>query len=139
MGKFKIWPNAERHVIRWLNTHTELTVYSLLPNNFGDHLPAAQVTRMGGTPGSDTETGARKVGNDRTIDIEITVHTRTRGELWSAAQQVETAMGGLAANGDAEWYVDDVSEVFAFAVDNYENETKQRATATYGLMVRPVP
>lgn len=139
MANFRVWPNAERHVIAWLNRYTGHTIYSTLPNTFGDHLPAVQVTRTGGTPGVDNITAAPTVGNDRTIDIELVVFTRTRGELWPAVQKVETAMGGLAANGDGQWYVDDVTEVFAFAVDNYENETKQRAAATYGLTVRPQP
>lgn len=139
VANFRVWPNAERQVIAWLTQHTGHTVYSKLPNNFGENLPVVQVTRSGGTPGADTITGAATIGNDRTIDVEVIVFERTRGALWAAVQKVETAMGGLAANGSPEWYVDDVTEIFAFAVDNYENETKERAAATYGVTVRPLP
>lgn len=122
------WPNAEKHVRTWLADHTGRPVYTETPARLAQALPAYQVTRVGG---ADTPTLGKS------IHIEVDTIAADRGSLWEAAGHAQGAMEDLAANGTAEWYVDEVTEIFSPAIAPYENPNLRRATATYALTVRP--
>lgn len=122
------WPNVERFVRAWLVAQTGRDVYTETPGTFGTGLPAYQITRVGGS-----DAGA----HEKEITVEVDTIAARRGEMWDAAADAQTAMDNLRANGTADFYVDDVREVFAPAVAEYENPELRRATATYALTIRP--
>lgn len=122
------WPNVERHLVAWLADATGRPVFTETRPTLGDHLPAYQVERVGG---SDL------VELGKEIHVEVTSIAGARGEMWDAVALVETAMSGLAANGTDHWYVDDVREAFAAAVEPSNDGGVRRASATYALTLRP--
>ena len=124
------YPNLERAVVAWLKAETGLTVYTETPPDLAAHVPCYRVARAGG--GDQLELG-------KEVQIEVAAYGRNRADLWNAAAAAETAMDYLAANGAPGFYVDDVRETFGFAAEPYENDGVRKATATYGLTVRPHP
>lgn len=124
------WPNAERELREWLKARTGREVYTETNSTLEENLPAYQITRVGGA-------GWARRWIDRSVDIELDSIAGSRGDMWSAAERAATAMLALRANGTAEMYVDDVEELFAPAVEPYENSTIRRCTATYRLTLRP--
>lgn len=126
----RVWPNAEKFVRAWIMAHTGRMVYTETPGKLEGDPPVYQVTRVGGSDRSQ---------HDKRVNIEVDSIAVSRGAMWDAAAAVQTAMDSLAANGDEQWYVDDVEEIFAPAVEPYENSTVKRATATYALTLRPRP
>ena len=125
------WANAEKQLITWLSTSTGRYVYSKTPDDLQAVVPAHKAARIGGASRGDLE---------KDIDLEVDTFVATRNELWDVVAEVETAMDALKANGTAEWYVDDVQEVFGHAIDEtYENPNIVKATATYRVTLRPLP
>lgn len=120
------WSNTERLVVGWLTTHQGLPVYTERPEGLtADHL---LIERIG---------GARTDPIDREVDVEVTVTTTARGDLWDAVADVEEAIAALAAAGSAAGYVDDVVERFAFAAEEHRNPGVRKARAVFTLTVRP--
>lgn|GEM_PF-5489204 len=130
------WPNVEREVVAWLTARTGHYVATETDDTIADHLPAHKVTRAGGgTPPDAT-------GLTRTIQVEVetmTAKTAPRADLWEATADVATAMYDLAANGTTAWFVDEVTETFPAAVLEDSTGGVRRASATFGLAVRPTP
>lgn len=124
----RVWPNAEKYVRQWLIAQTGRQVYTETDGTLTGSPPCYQIARVGGSDRSQF---------DKRILIEVDSIAGKRGDAWDAAAAAQTAMEYLAANGDNQWYVDDVEEVFAPAVEPYENSGVRRITATYGLTVRP--
>jgi hypothetical protein len=125
-------PDTERLLATWLAHHVGLDVYATgeIPPDEHTLAPFLSVARLGGTG----TLGA--VGIDKDIDHEVIAWTPDRATLWPLVRRVEAAMAELAANGLDE-YVDDVTESFAFGLDDYPNKDLRRALATYTLTVRP--
>lgn len=120
------WSNLERLVVGWLTTHQALPVYTERPEGLTvDHV---LVERVG---------GARTDPLDRDVDVEVTVTTTARADLWDTVGDVEEALAALAANGSVEGYVDDVVERFSFAAETHTNPTVRKARAVFTLQVRP--
>lgn len=123
------WPNAEKHVRAWLIAQTGRAVYTETSDGLTGDPVVYQITRVGG-------------GDNRAIDkrvhIEVDTIAAKRGDMWDAAADAQTAMDNLAANGFEDFYVDDVEETFAPAIEPYENANLRRATATYALTIRPI-
>jgi hypothetical protein len=130
------WPNVERHTVAWLKAKTGHYVATETNEDLEQHLPAHTVTRVGGAPVRDSS------GLTRLFLVEVetaTAKSAPRGDLWDAAATVASAMWALAANGTADWYVDEVTETFPAAILDDRNDGVRRASATYGLAVRPRP
>ena len=123
------WANVERGTLAWLRARLERPGYTEVPADPPEEY--FTVERTGG--------GGRWL--DKDVDVEVSVHAMSRPAMWAFAAAVESAMWALAANGDPQgdppFYVDDVGETFAFAVDPHPNAERRRATATYTLTVRP--
>lgn len=122
------WPNVERRLAEWLTTATGRPVFTETPDTLAEHLPAYRIERVGGAD-------AYELGKE--IQVEINTLAATRPQVWSAVADVETAMEALKANGLPGFYVDDVRETFSAAMEPYQNDGVRRATATYGLTIRP--
>lgn len=122
------WPLVEKHLIRWLRESLGIPVYTETPADLENKLPALQVTRTGGGDGTDFT---------KTIQVEVETIAANRGQLWDKVSEVEAAMFQLTANGTKDWYVDNVTETFSAAAIPDGNRGLRRATATYGLEVRP--
>lgn len=122
------WPNVEKLVVGWVATRTGRPVFTETDDSITGSLPAYQVTRVGGAGGPDFT---------KTVQVEIDAIAATRSALWDAVADLETAMFSLAANGTEDWYVDSVTETFSAAIQPHENPGARRATATYGLALRP--
>ncbi|WNM27552.1 hypothetical protein RN607_00700 [Demequina capsici] len=125
------WPNAEKAVVAWLKNRTTKYVATETDDTLGDHLPAYRVARAGGTTRPDG-TGLTKV-----IQIEIETIAGDRASLWAAVAEIESAMYALSGNGLEGWFIDEVEETFAAAVVSSDSDGDRRASATYGLAVRP--
>jgi len=124
------FPDVETYLIAWLTAKLKRPIYTETDTTLTQYLPAYQIARVGGSDGAEV---------DKRVNIEITAIVATRGELWAAVQNAESAMRALSANGTASWYVDDVEETFSFAIEPYENDGVRRARATYALTLRPQP
>jgi hypothetical protein len=122
------WPNVERGVVRWLGARTGRPVYTESDEELEERLPAYRVERVGGAD-------AYELGKE--IQVEVSSLAATRPELWAAVADAESAMEALKANGFEGFYVDDVRETFSAAVVPYRNDGVRKATATYGLTLRP--
>lgn len=122
------WPNSEKLAVSWIKAATSRPVFTETPEDLQPHLPAYQVNRVGGTEISPHE---------RTVILEIDVMAATRAAMWDSVQVLQRAMGSLAANGTAQWYVDDVVESFGAAIEPTQTDGIRRATSTYTLTLRP--
>lgn len=122
------WGNPEKQLLRWLIAHTTSSVYTQTPGDLVAHLPALKVERVGGSRIND---------HTRDVYFEIEVFASTRGAMWDAVSELEYCMRELSANGTADWYVDNITEVFSAAVIPYENPGICRATSTYVVALRP--
>lgn len=127
MREHLAWVNVERLVVAWLRQRTGLTVYTETGTDADQQLPYLRVERVGGVG----------QGLDKQIEIEVEARAADRAGMWAAAGTVETAMHALAANGHPGGYVDDVTEIFAFASDPHPDRATRRAVATYTLVLRP--
>lgn len=122
------WANVEKKLVAWLQADVRPEVFTELPSNLNDVLPAHRITRVGGGDGAETT---------KVYQVEIETYASTRGQLWDAVADVETSMRRLAANGLDGLYVDEVTETFAAALVEHEGDGVRKATATYGIAVRP--
>lgn len=123
------WPNVEKQLVAWLKDGGR-NVYTETPGDLHERLPAHRITRVGGADKGD--------GITKIYQLEVETFARSRGALWDAVAEIETEMYRLASNGTDEWYVDDVTETFAAAIVDYEDDGVRKASATYGIAVRPV-
>lgn len=125
------WPDVEQLLVAWLKEQTGRTVYTELPGTLAGALPCEKVERVGGTDGTETT---------KIFAVEIQSladGANARGDALDNAGQVQAAMYRLSGHGHDGVAVDEVSETFAAAIEPYENDTVRRATATFGIAVRP--
>lgn len=123
------WPNVEKFARAWVETRAGHNTWTETPANLATNLPAYRLERIGGSQGAD--------GITKTFQVEVTTYAADRDGLWQAVAGVETAMYDLASNGTEDWYADEVTETFAAAIEPNENGDVRKATAVYGIAVRP--
>lgn len=124
----RAWPNVEKFVRGWLKGQTGREVLTETTGTLTGDPPVYQIARVGGSDRSQW---------DKRVNIEVDSIANSRGAAWDAAAAAQTAMDALSSNGTSEWYVDDVEEIFAPAMEPYENTGIRRTTATYALTIRP--
>lgn len=127
------WPNVERIVIDALKNYTSRPVFTVTPSDLSKHLPAYQITRVGGADAPD------RIGITKRAAVEIDSIAPTRGAAWDAAAAVQSAIYALARSSAGGAYVDETAETFAPAVEQDANANIVRITATYTIVVRPIP
>lgn len=126
----KVWPDAEHLARDWVREHRPELADAVYSRDARDGPPTRVViTRTGG--------GANDV--DREVDVEVTAIAATREDCWALARDLEGLMWALATSGNAHGYVDEVRELFGFAEDPSDNDDAWRASATFTLIVRPLP
>lgn len=123
------WPIGEQVVKAWLDTKQSAPVWTETPPTLADNLPAYQAQQVGG---SDRPDGLTKV-----LQVEVNTFAASRGDVWAATRNLQTLMHQLGGNAAAGWCIDEVTETFAPAIEPYENGDVRKATATYGIAVRP--
>ena len=125
------WPDVEKLVWAWLTEHMA-PVAVVTENESGSPTPRVRVGRAGGGDGRGS------VGIDREVDIEVTVITDTRGDLWALADAVDGHMAAVACAETPHGYVDDVRTRAGFADDSPAHSPVRRASAVFTLTVRPL-
>lgn len=127
------WPRLERLAVAWLKTRTSALVVTRRPEEL-----AAAVAERGGVVQVQRAGGADGPSLDKQLAAEVLVFASERGELWDLVDVIESAMFDLAGDGNAEGYVDDVVESFAFADDPHPDPSLCAATGTFTITVRPL-
>lgn len=121
MNVYGVWPNVERLLIAFLKQECGVVTYTETPSNLETVVPCVVVERVAGGYGRDFE---------KTFVVDVTVFAKTRGDVWSLVQQVETAM--VRCN-----LFDTVVEQSSFGNVSYSNTALRRAVGTYELTARP--
>ena len=128
MAKRVTYPNVERVLVDYLPSSTSFDWMAPGSHDVGSRVPVGIVERTGGSSGDV----------DRSPSVEVTVVAATRTGVWMLVQQVEAAFVELAAAPAGLTYIDDVREIFGFAIDpDRHSDRYTTATATYSLTLRP--